>query len=160
MKNQGFTLIEILVVVLIIGILAAIAVPKYQESVERSIMQEAITNLKTIAQANDVFMLTNNRYATATELDKLDVTIPGATNVTRFGPNRIATKYFLYSSGTSGSTAHKAVAHRLPIEESTNYSHYYLFINTNNNKLGCWVPATTNKIQTKLCNKVSRDGSL
>ena len=159
MKSQGFTLIELLVVVLIIGILAAIALPKYKESVERSIMQEAITNLRAIARANDVFFLSNDRYATATELDKLDITIPGATDVMRFGPNRAATKYFLYSSGTSGSTAHKAVAHRLPIEESTNYSHYYLYINVSDNKLGCH-NATTDAIQTKLCNKVSRDGSL
>ena len=77
LTNKAFTLIEILVVVLIIGILAAIALPKYQTAVEKSIMQEAIVNLKTIAQANDVFFLRNGRYANVNELNELDITIPG-----------------------------------------------------------------------------------
>lgn len=159
MKSQGFTLIEVLVVVLIIGILAAIALPKYQESVERSIMQEAITNIRSIARANDVFFMANGRKAKSTEIEKLDITIPGSKDITDYGRNRIATKYFLYSPGGSGANdTTKAMAHRLPVENGR--SKYYLSI-TAEDRLTCLVyDTTTDKIQRKLCLQVRDNGHL
>ena len=51
---MGFTLIELIIVIIIIGILAAIAIPMYTRVVERGRAAEAYTNLgilKTLAQA-------------------------------------------------------------------------------------------------------------
>lgn len=78
MENQntqaGFTLIEVLVVILILAILAAIALPQYQKAVAKSYAIEATTLLKSIYQAADVFYLTNSTWPDTFE--KLEVTIP------------------------------------------------------------------------------------
>ncbi len=47
-NNFGFTLIEMLAVVLMIGILTAIGLPQYRKSVQRAEAMEALVNLKTI----------------------------------------------------------------------------------------------------------------
>jgi len=55
--KQGFTLLELLVVVLIIGILAGIALPQYQKSVEKAKLSEALLNFQTLKNAMDRYML-------------------------------------------------------------------------------------------------------
>ena len=60
MKNlkkylNGFTLVEILIVVVIVGILAAIAIPTYYSYVKKGYATEAKTQLKSIVQAADIY---------------------------------------------------------------------------------------------------------
>ena len=74
--KQAFTLIELLVVVLIIGILAAVALPQYQKAVMRS-RYAALKNMtKTIVEAQKVYRLSNDTYAT--DFDELAID-PGGT---------------------------------------------------------------------------------
>ncbi len=69
----GFTLIELMVVVLIVGILAAIAYPSYRDFVLRSNRSEGKAFLADAAAREERFFSDNNTYTT-------DVTDLGYTN--------------------------------------------------------------------------------
>ncbi len=56
MKNKkGFTLVELVIVIIIVGILSIVAVPVYRNYVQRAIDTEAIALMGTIARAEDLY---------------------------------------------------------------------------------------------------------
>ena len=61
MKNRAFTLIELLIVVAIIGILAAIAVPNFMNARVRARVVRSVTNEKTLLNAYMQYALDNGR---------------------------------------------------------------------------------------------------
>jgi prepilin-type N-terminal cleavage/methylation domain-containing protein len=61
--KKGFTLVELLVVVLIIGILTSIALPHYEKAVWESRTSQLYTSVKALAEAQDVFYSANGKYA-------------------------------------------------------------------------------------------------
>nr|AFX67101.1 pilin [Myxococcus sp. 121B03] len=62
-RNRGFTLIELMIVVAIIGILAAIAIPNFIKFQARSKQSEAKTNLKALYTAQKSFFSEKDRYS-------------------------------------------------------------------------------------------------
>ncbi|PHV11430.1 type IV pilin protein [Chitinimonas sp. BJB300] len=64
--ENGFTLIELMIVVAIIGVLAAIAIPQYQSYIIRSRKVAAQADLTTYAQALERYYTTNQTYAIGT----------------------------------------------------------------------------------------------
>jgi type IV pilus assembly protein PilE len=80
--NKAFTLIELLVVVVIIGILAAIALPKYQLASEKARAVQGITAAKTMGEAVRRYYLINGEYPT--KFDALDISF-NITDITSYG---------------------------------------------------------------------------
>ncbi len=65
-QQRGFTLIEILIVVAIIGILSAIALPSYKDYVTRGKIPDAISGLSTKRVQMEQFFQDNRTYVGAT----------------------------------------------------------------------------------------------
>ncbi len=62
--HEGFTLIEIMVVVVIIGLLAAVVVPKFLEQVDKARVSKAKSDIQAIETALTMYKLDNYVYPT------------------------------------------------------------------------------------------------
>ena len=62
--SRGFTLIELMVVILIIGVLAALIVPKVMSRPDEARITAAKSDIATITQALNLYKLDNQRYPT------------------------------------------------------------------------------------------------
>ena len=74
-KNRGFTLIEMLVVMVVIGILAAIAIPSYQNQLRRGTRASAQAIMADIANKELYYLQAQRAYST--DYAQLGVVLPG-----------------------------------------------------------------------------------
>ncbi len=85
-NSDGFTLLELLTVVLIIGILASIAIAKFTNTRERSQLAVMQSDLRNVATAQENYFADNAAYATTLAnlsfnvSESVTVAIPVATN--------------------------------------------------------------------------------
>ncbi len=86
-RQKGFTLVEVMIVVAIIGILAAIALPSYNDYMTRGKIPDATSNLAVMRVRLEQFYQDNKTYLNA----------PDCNN------NATASKYFTFGCTTAGS---------------------------------------------------------
>ena len=80
-KAAGFTLVEIMIVVLIIGILLAIAIPNFVQARESSRAKACVANLKQIDSAKQQWAMDNKKTGTDT---------PGSTDLSTTDTTKIS----------------------------------------------------------------------
>ena len=61
-KQRGFTLLEIMVVIVILGILASLVVPNLMGNKEKADRQKVVSDLVALEGALDMYKLDNSRY--------------------------------------------------------------------------------------------------
>lgn len=66
-NQKGFTLVELMIVIVIVGILAAVAIPIYQGNIRKAKMSECDAALGTVRTAMRVFYAEHGRYPRATD---------------------------------------------------------------------------------------------
>lgn len=97
MRKKGFTLLELLVVVIIIGILASIAMPQYTSTIEKARSGEAMINIGAIRVALDRYWYQNGTLPANSNFSALDID----------DPNNVTNKLYVYSFVNNGTTAAK-----------------------------------------------------
>lgn len=97
-RQQGFTIIELMIVVVVIAVLSAIALPSYTDYITRSKFAEAYAQLADLRVKMEQYYLDNRRYSTNAGGGTCG--IPGGNTPTTQG-----TKYFDFACASSTPNA-------------------------------------------------------
>lgn len=134
MKNsQGFTLIELMIVVAIVAILASVALPAYDNYIKRGRIPEATSSLSSGRVQMEQYFQDNRTYAnaplcTATSSGKFFDTL---------GSNCTGTGYTLTATGKGGMAGF-----RYSVDQSNTQSSTVTGVSNWTGNASCWVTRT------------------
>ena len=106
-RAAGFTLIELMITVAIVGILAAIAIPAYQNYIKKGRRVDAKSALLELAAREERYFATNNTYtATVTDLNYTKI----GTSTSTFNAGTTSAVYYTVQITSASATAWGAMA--------------------------------------------------
>lgn len=120
--KRAFTLVELIIVVIIIGILASIAIPQFNKTMERSRIAEASAVLGALRGAQLRYKLENTAYATSTA--SLDIDAPNYD-----GSGNANGKFFTYSVVEAAESASATTVATAQRKAGSLYGQYIININ-------------------------------
>jgi len=141
-KSAGFTLIELMVTIVIVAILAAIAVPSYQQYIQRGKITEATSNLSSARLQMEKYYADNRKYDNGTS-GTCGVTMPSGANARYFtitcvsaNPNGVGDQtYTITADGVGGMSGFKYSIDESNVRKSTFTSP----VTGWNDSTTCWV---------------------
>jgi len=143
-KQTGFTLLEIMVVVVLIAILAAIGLPSYNDYILRSRLGEAYSNLGDMSTKLEQFFQDSRTYVGACAAGTV-APLPAANNA----------RYFTITCSNLGATAYTVTATGIA---GTNTAGFTFTIDQAGTRATTAVPASSGYVANATC-WVRRKGS-
>jgi type IV pilus assembly protein PilE len=110
-KNKGFTLIELMMVVAIVAILSAVALPAYNDYVLRAKVQEGTSGLSELRLRAEKYFADNRTYQNA-----------GGTDV-GFSESISGARYFSYGCASGSASTFTCTATGSPTEGMTGFAY-------------------------------------
>lgn len=116
-KTKGFTLVEIMIVVAIIGLLAAIAIPNFVQARVRAQQGACIANLKQIDGAKQLWAIDNGKLTSDSPVvgDLVTDYIKSTPYCPADSTKKFATSYTIGTVGTAPVCQRDATNHKLPV---------------------------------------------
>ena len=94
-RTEGFSLIELLIVVTVVGIIAALAVPMLQKGIRASENGNTFASMRTIASTQVNFYSQNGRFGRLTEINNLLSSSIGTPSGTMFCVGSLSYRWYL-----------------------------------------------------------------
>ncbi|WP_042862451.1 type IV pilin protein [Acinetobacter modestus] len=133
MRDRGFTLIELMIVITIIAIVAAFAFPSYQEYVRKAKRTDAESDMMAISNRLQKYKIANFSFLKANAVPITLSDIGQASQSPQSGTP-------LYNLSLSNVTATTWLLTATPITTSTQYGNGHIVLNHRGQR--CWVKGT------------------